>query len=56
MTERESREQRRARQSREVEDSQKALRDSIANTQTLLDQSDEMIKRHRRESEDDGEA
>ena len=52
MAERENKEQRRQRQSREVEESQKALRDSIAHTQELLDQSDEMLKRHRRESED----
>lgn len=52
----ETREERRRRQTREVEESQKALRDSIAKTQSLLDQSDAMLKRHRRESEDGGQA
>ena len=46
----ESRESRRERQSREVEQSQQALRRSIAKTQQLLDESDDMIGRHRRES------
>ena len=53
MDHRETKEERRKRQTREVEESQKALRDSIARTQSLLDQSDEMIKRHRRESDED---
>lgn len=51
MTDPETKEQRRKRQGREVEESQQALRDSIAKTQTLLDQSDEMLRRHRQESE-----
>lgn len=53
MAERESKDERRKRQAREVEESQKALRDSIAKTQSLLDQSDEMLRRHRRESDDE---
>ena len=49
----EQRRERRERQAREVEESQRALRDSIAKTQKLLDASDEMLKRHRSEAEDD---
>lgn len=49
----ENRRERRERQAREVEESQRELRDSIAHTQQLLDASDEMIRRHRRESESD---
>jgi hypothetical protein len=55
MDQRESKEERRKRQAHELEESQKALRDSIAHTQDLLDQSDELIRRHRRECEDDDE-
>jgi hypothetical protein len=49
----ENRVERRDRQAREVEESQRELRDSIATTQRLLDQSDEMLKRHRQERESD---
>lgn len=42
---------RREQQAREVEDSQTALRNSIAETQRLVDLSDEMLERHRRERE-----
>lgn len=56
MAERESKAEQRDRQSREVEASQQELRNSIAQTQHLLDESDEMLKRHRRECEaQDGE-
>ena len=51
----ESRDQRRHRQAREVEESQRGLRESIRKTQDLLDQSDEMIRRHRKEEEDGGD-
>lgn len=51
----ESREERRKRQAHEVEESQRGLRDSIKKTQDLLDQSDEMLKRHRKECEDEGD-
>ena len=51
----ESRDQRRNRQAREVEESQRGLRESIRKTQDLLDQSDEMIRRHRNEEEDGGD-
>lgn len=47
-----TRDQRRARHETEVEESQRGLRESIANTRNLLDASDEMIKRHRREADD----
>ena len=49
----ESREQRRERQSREVEESQQALRESIEKTQELLDASETMLKRHRQERDSD---
>jgi hypothetical protein len=49
----ETREQRRERQAREVEQSQQALRRSIEKTQQLLDQSEDMLTRHRRERADD---
>ena len=48
----ESRKQRRDRQAREVEQSQADLRNSIAKTQQLLDESEEMLKRHRREHDE----
>ena len=51
----ESRKQRRDRQNRELEDSQQGLRESIAKTQQLLDASDEMLKRHRRERTEAGD-
>ena len=35
----------------EVEESQQALRASIAETQRLMDATEEMLKRHRRERE-----
>lgn len=47
--------ERRDQQAREVEESQARLRASIAETQRLMDQSDEMLKRHRRELEEDDE-
>lgn len=51
----ESKDQRRTRQNREVEESQQGLRDSIKKTQHLLDQSEEMLRRHRKEDEDAGD-
>ena len=47
---------RREQQAREVEESQAALRKSIAETQRLVDESDEMLERHRRERENDDSA
>jgi hypothetical protein len=41
----------RERQAREVEASQKALRESISETQRLVDESDLMLRRHRGECE-----
>ena len=51
----ESRKDRRERQAREVEKSQQDMRDSIARTKVLLDESDNMIRRHRREREEGGD-
>ena len=53
MVDPENRRQRRERHTREVEEAQRGLRESIAKTQKLLDASDEMLKRHRRECESD---
>ena len=43
--------ERRDRRAAEVEASQAALRESIAETSRLVDKSDEMLRRHRSESE-----
>ena len=43
---------RRKRQSAEVEAAQLELRQSIAVTERLVDESNEMLRRHRREAED----
>ena len=51
----ETRDQRRTRQHRELEESQRGLRDSIKKTQDLLDQSDKMLRRHRQEEEEAGD-
>ena len=48
-----SRKARQDRHANEVEESQRALRRSIDDTQKLLDASDEMLKRHRRECDDE---
>jgi hypothetical protein len=45
------RSERRARQSAEVEASQRELRTSIAETERLVDESEKMLKRHRDECE-----
>ncbi len=55
MKDQESREQRRSRQDREFEASQRGLRESIARTRKLLDQSDQMIQRHRKECDEAGD-
>ena len=44
---------RRDQQAQEVKQSQAALRKSIAETQRLVDESEEMLRRHRREQESD---
>ncbi len=43
---------RRKRQSAEVEAAQLELRQSIAETERLVDESNKMLRRHRQESED----
>jgi len=48
----EDRMKRRERQAAEVEASQAKLRASIAETERLVGESDEMLRRHRRESEE----
>lgn len=48
----ETRKERRERHTRDVEQSQKQLRDSIAKTNQLLDDSDKMLKRHRGECDE----
>ena len=45
--------ERRERQATEVEASQGALRESIAATEKLVDESDEMLRRHRQECDDE---
>ena len=40
-------------QSREVEANQKALRESIAETKRLVKESERVLRRHRKEREDD---
>lgn len=53
MPDRKTRAERRAQQTREVEASQEALRVSIAQTEHLVNESDKMLRRHRKECEDD---
>ena len=43
---------RRTRQSAEMESAQLELRKSIAETERLVDESNEMLRRHRQESEE----
>ena len=47
--------ERRERQAREVEASQKALRESISETERLVGESEKMLRCHRQEREDDDE-
>ena len=53
MPEMKKRADRRERQSLEIEASQASLRKSIAETERLVDESDEMLRRHRRECDED---
>lgn len=53
MTDKEKRAERREQQSREVEASQKAMRESIAETDRLVGESEVMLRRHREEREED---
>ena len=47
-----TRKQRRERHAQEVEESQQKLRQNIAETERLLTASDKMLKRHRRECDE----
>ena len=53
MPDKSSRVARSKQQAREVEESQAALRNSIAETERLVNMSDEMLARHHREREAD---
>lgn len=53
MTGKDKRAARRNQQSREVEASQKAMRESIEETARLLGESEALLRRHRQEREDD---
>lgn len=53
MAEKISRSKRREQQAREVEESQQQLRDNIAEADRLVDESEEMLKRHQLEREAD---
>ena len=56
MPDKARRAQRRVQQALEIEASQEALRASIAETERLVEESDTMLKRHRKEREDDDAA
>ena len=47
------RNERRDRHASEIEASQKALRESISETERLVGESDKMLQRHRQETDDD---
>ena len=53
MPDRKLRAERREQQSREIEQNQAALRASIAETRRLVDESDTILARHRRERDMD---
>lgn len=53
MVDRINRSNRREQQAREVEESQKKLRDNIAEADRLVKDSEKMLKRHERERESD---
>ena len=53
MTGTQRRAERREQQAREVEASQERLRESIAETDRLVDEADQMLKRHHEEREND---
>ncbi len=53
MPDKVKRAERREQQAREIEASQEGLRQSIAETDRLVGESDKMLKRHRRECEED---
>ena len=56
MTSKRRRAERREQQAREVEASQELLRESIAETDRLVDDADQMLKRHAKEREEDDRA
>ena len=56
MTDKTKRAERREQQAREIETSQKQLRESIAETDRLVGESDKMLRRHRTECEEDDAA
>ena len=47
---------RREQQAREIAENQSALRSSIAETERLVDEADEILRRHRQERDDDDAA
>ena len=53
MLDKKKRAERREQQSREVEASQKALLESISETERLVGESEKMLRRHRKECDDD---
>jgi hypothetical protein len=53
MSDKKKRAERREQQSREVEASQRAMRESITETERLVGESEEMLRRHRKECDDD---
>jgi hypothetical protein len=53
MPDKKMRATRRAEHTRQVEESQQALRVSIAETERLVTESDKMLRRHRQELDDD---
>ncbi len=56
MSDRKTRAARRAQQTAEVEASQANLRNSIAETERLVGESEAMLRRHRKECDDDDDA
>ena len=52
MPDKKVRVERREQQAREIKASQQSLRLSIAETERLVDESDKMLKRHRKECEE----
>jgi len=53
MSDKKKRAERREQQTREVEASQRAMRESITETERLVGESEEMLRRHRKECDDD---
>ena len=53
MSDKKKRAERREQQTREVEASQRAMRESITETERLVGESEKMLRRHRKECDDD---